>query len=392
MIKHLYRRTVKKNGRELKVWYFWYYDENGKQIRRSCGQDGKPCLTKKEAEAFLANLKDEDLVKNKLISFNDFAAHFYDTDSPYLIKMSNRGKEFQPKTLYQKRLYLKYFLDKFGMFNIQVLKPVDVENWILTLKLSTSAMNNLITTINEIGKELYVYKLLPYPFQIEHVKRKVKNPKGILMPEEIKVLFPSDYSQLLKVWHVTGETDLDTYKFATMIYTILSTGMRSSEIRALTYEQIINNSAILLNAMINSNNERVSHLKKGTEENLKWRIAILPERTQLMIQNLRLMETNKQTNYVFEHKGEVVDSFYLNSHFKVVLRNNGIDEAKRNITIHSLRFTYNTMMKKEISGQDLRLMMGHTTEAMTEYYDKSEALDNLPELLKNKGIIDGVFS
>ncbi len=168
--------------------------------------------------------------------------------------------------------------------------------------------------------------------------------------------------------------------------------MRSSEIRALTYEQIINNSAILLNAMINSNNERVSHLKKGTEENLKWRIAILPERTQLMIQNLRLMETNKQTNYVFEHKGEVVDSFYLNSHFKVVLRNNGIDEAKRNITIHSLRFTYNTMMKKEISGQDLRLMMGHTTEAMTEYYDKSEALDNLPELLKNKGIIDGVFS
>lgn len=392
MIKHLYKRTIKRNGKEIKAWYYWFYDEYGRQVRRSCGQNGKPCLTKREAELFLDSLDDEEINPKNKITFNDFALHFYDANSPFLIKMRNKNKEYKRETLYQKRLYLGRFLDKFGTFAIEDLKPVDVENWILAMDLSTSVMNNIISVINEVGKEIYVYHLLPYPFQIEHIKRKLKKPKGILTADEIKMLFPMDYNSLIKIWHVIGEDDIDTFKFLTMIYTILSTGMRSCEIRALKDEQIIDNNAILLNAMIDSDNERVDHLKKATDDNLKWRIAILPERTKTLINDLKLMEDNKQTDYLFEYKGGLYDSSFINSHLKVVLRNNGIDEATRNITTHSLRFTYNTMMKREISGDDLRLMMGHTTEAMTEYYDKSKALDNLPELLKNKSRIDSIFN
>ena len=53
MIKHLFQRTITRKGKKIKAWYYWFYDENGKQVRKSCGTDGKPCLTKREAEAFI---------------------------------------------------------------------------------------------------------------------------------------------------------------------------------------------------------------------------------------------------------------------------------------------------------------------------------------------------
>ena len=74
------------------------------------------------------------------------------------------------------------------------------------------------------------------------------------------------------------------------------------------------------------------------------------------------------------------------------MKKNGIDHKGRNITIHSLRFTYNSLLRGEISGDDLRLMVGHTKEQMTEYYDKSKAIEHLDDLLLNKGTINSVFN
>jgi integrase len=74
-----------------------------------------------------------------------------------------------------------------------------------------------------------------------------------------------------------------------------------------------------------------------------------------------------------------------------VLTKNGIDAKARNITPHSLRFTYNTIMKSKINNVDLRLMMGHLNEQMTDYYDKSKAIDHIDDLQKNREIIDGIW-
>ena len=49
-------------------------------------------------------------------------------------------------------------------------------------------------------------------------------------------------------------------------------------------------------------------------------------------------------------------------------------------------------MKGEISGYDLRLMVGHTSEVMTEYYDKSKALEHLDTLLLNKSTLNNVLN
>ena len=106
MIKHLYQRTISRNGKKIKAWYFWYYDANGKQVRKSCGQNGKPCLLKREAEAFLDTITDESLTKKSTVIFNDYCKGFYDSDSVFLKKQAARGYNYQPQSIYQKKLYL----------------------------------------------------------------------------------------------------------------------------------------------------------------------------------------------------------------------------------------------------------------------------------------------
>ena len=63
MIRHLYQRSIISKGKKIKAWYYWFYDENGKQVRKSCGQNGKPCTVKREAQAFIESLPDENKQK-----------------------------------------------------------------------------------------------------------------------------------------------------------------------------------------------------------------------------------------------------------------------------------------------------------------------------------------
>lgn len=258
---HLYQRTITKNGKKLKAWYYWYYDNSGKQVRKSCGLDGKPCLLKRDAERFIENVNIEDL--SDKITYKQFCKNFYSENSKFLIKQKNRGTEYQENSIYQKQLYLSRFIEKFGEMDPNKVTDSDIENWLLEMELSNSVKNNILAVINDVDNELYSYH---YIKNIHHVKRfkRFTKSKGILTLDEIRKLFPDDYYKLIEVWRIfQTEREVDVYSFATMIFTILTTGMRSGEVRALQWNQFIRKDAILINAMIDSNEERVNHLKKG---------------------------------------------------------------------------------------------------------------------------------
>lgn len=391
IVKHLYQRTIKKNGKQVKVWYYWYWLD-GKQIRKSCGT-----VKKSEAQQFIANLKDEDLIPTKskdVITFYDFCTGMFDEGSSYLTKLKNKNIVFSEETRKQKAKYLSIILERFGDNAVDSLNLGIIDDWLLRFPRSNSWRNNVVSVFKMIYRELCLYDLVLKTPEFYHYKRIDTKEKGILYPDEIKKLFPDNKEELISIWKIyKTETDIDAYVFATMIYTVLTTGMRNGEIRAITYSQFIRDDAILINAMLKYNdNTRIEHLKKGNDTNKKWRIAILPEKTVRMIREIKLMEGEKDSDYVFEYDGKPYGAEYINRRFQNVLKKNGIDWKERNITLHSLRFTYNTMMRREISPEDLRLMIGHTSAQMTDHYDKVRVLDQLPGLLTNKTIIDDVFN
>lgn len=155
--------------------------------------------------------------------------------------------------------------------------------------------------------------------------------------------------------------------------------------------QFVKSDILLLNAALDNDNIRTDSLKKHTENDKRWRIVVLPDRAVSMLSRLSELRDEK-SEYVFERNGKPLDRTFLLDRFKFALRNIGVDAKARNITVHSLRFTYNTMMKGEVSGEDLRLMMGHVSESMTDYYDRADVLDKLPTLLLNKDKINGIWN
>ncbi|MCQ2086666.1 MAG: site-specific integrase [Bacilli bacterium] len=392
IIKHLYKRTINHKGKKVQAWYFWYYDENKKQIRKSCGQNGKPCLTKRDAEFYIQSLDDSELVpQKKKITLIDFCSGMFDKDSKYLIKCKNKGHEITEKTRKMKAHNLEKILERFGTLPVDSIGPSDFDNWLLEYDRSNSWRNSFLETANDIYKELYAYHLienLPV-FERFHVEK--KSTKGILYPAEIASLFPTEVKAFKEIWHKdNNDPDFYDFMFGTMFFIMLTTGMRSGEAQALKEDQFLAPDTIILNAMI-SDGERVDHLKKGSVDNKKWRVVILPDKAVAMLEYLKSIQV-KNTDYVFEYHGKPVSGNYMNKRFRYCLDMQGINTEERNISIHSLRFTNDTMSMRKISTSDLKLMLGHTQERMTEYYDRSSALDHLPQLMENKDTINTLWN
>lgn len=125
----------------------------------------------------------------------------------------------------------------------------------------------MIAIFKIIFNELYLYNLIERIPVLREYKRIDQKEKGIIFQNEIAKLFPDDVEELLKVWHFwEGENKVQDLISATAVYTALTTGMRSGEIRALKYSQFLREDAILLNASFDALGERVERLKKVMTE------------------------------------------------------------------------------------------------------------------------------
>lgn len=391
IVKHLYKRTITHRGKKVQAWYFWFYDQNKKQVRKSCGTKGKPCLLKREAEVFISQINDNDLIQqSEVITFNDFCIGMFAPDSQYLRKCISKGRVITEKTRKMKEYNLNLILQQFGDRPVNSVEPSEFDTWLLSFDRSNSWRNSFFETANEIYKELYLSKLVDRLPIFERFKVQKLSTKGILTPEEISRLFPSDPKELIRVWHKdNSDPEVYSYMFGMLFFIMVSTGMRSGEAQALKWDQFISDDTIILNAMI-SDGERVDHLKKGTSENKKWRIAILPDKAVKMLEYYKTI--CYKSEFVFEYHGKPVSGNYMNKRFKYILNKHGINTDERNLSVHSLRFTNDTISMRQISTEDLKLMLGHTKQRMTEYYDRSTALDHLPELMKNKDTINSLWN
>lgn len=394
IIRHLYRRTVTKNGKKVKAWYYWYKDKSGKQVRKSCGENGKMCLLKKDAEKYLASLEDEDTESEKLL-LKDFCKGMFDVDSFYLKKEFAKGHIMTEDTIRLKNRNLQKIIEVFGNYKLSDIDAPDIEKWLLSLPVGNSMRNAYMHIFIEVFKMAHYFKKLDRIPLLEYYQKTDKKEKGIFTIEEIKKLFPADYDEIIKIWKWPSknfEPDYQIFSFATFCFTCLTTGMRRGEIQALTNEQFIQDDVIYINAMLNGKGERINHLKKGTEKNPRYRVVVLPSKTVQMIQYLKSIEPKKDNDYLFTYKAHPYKSTHLHKILISTLNKNGIDTKARNISLHSFRFTYNSIMRNEIAGEDLRMMLGHLSEKMTDYYDKSKITDHLPELLENKSVIDSVWN
>ncbi|MDR1302495.1 MAG: site-specific integrase [Treponema sp.] len=425
MKRHLYRRKIgtTESGKPIRAWYYWYYDpETKKQVRKSCGNSKQPVLLKYVAEAIIAELEEQDRKDQGLkgetesVTLKVLAEQMFTEHSLYLKRMRQNNYFKTDATLKEIKSHLNnWIIPHYGHLRPEQVDPIQVENDLISVDRSNSWRNRNVSIINFILDEAIRHKMIRYKPIFQTFKHK-KGKKDILSIEEMERLFPDDFEGLSMVWDKKGKVSDEGFMFGALYALMVSTGLRNGEARAIhpsqfivfdgkTIETMIDPAGsvrqfealnlvlvygLIVDRMYNAEGKIVKHLKKGDEaDDPKLRVTVIPEKTVKYVQHWMMIQRTPLHDLVFTFEGRRIRSEYLEDRFALGLKNAGIHlEQGRVLTPHSLRFTYNTKMRRLISGEHLRLMTGHESEQMTDYYTRIKLEEQFLDLQGNSSAIN----
>lgn len=143
------------------------------------------------------------------------------------------------------------------------------------------------------------------------------------------------------------------------------------------------------------NGDRTVYNKCGSVDKPKLRIVYLPDITLEKLQRWIIDNTLYADDYCFSQNGNPIRGEYARDVFYRALQKIGfIPHGKgirrlaptdgRKLVPHSLRYTYISRMRREMSAEDLKNYTGHTSTAMVDYYSR-RSLELLLQSLPKSG-------
>lgn len=275
----------------------------------------------------------------------------------------------------------KHFLNYFEKLNMNELKPKDINDYYLSLaslNLKPKTKNNIISTIMVFIDWLDIMEYL-----CPSIKRKFKQiikafplteaPKSdYLSLEEIKILFSA-----------MNIKSLEDRREKLMIQVLLFSGLRKSELRALTFDDIdVDNSCINVNKQlqsININGKLNEVLVEYTKTN-KNRVISIPKWMIKELEKYRKIYYRKKnhSNIIFPYKSVRINRI-LNKH----LTKAGL----RHVKIHDLRHSYCTMLYDNgANSKFVQRQLGHASEKTSrDIYEHltSKMMENGIDIINN---------
>ena len=424
MERHLFKRTETKNGKKEVRWYYWFYDENGKQVKKSCGQHGKPCYLKREAEAYLAMLAEKDRLEQeeyenaRKIRLCDVGSTLYDSDSYFMKLKEAHGRTLQPQTVHQKKRIMRLILEEFGDRIPDTIEEGEIENFLVSLDYKNSFKNTILSVFRDLFSECKRLKLVKHRLDIEGFSRTNTRKKDILTMEQLSIMFPDDKEKLSEVWGVNGSdkyigidglAHTNGFMFGVMFRLMASTGLRPGEVRAICIDQI-QTGGLFINRMLDTYDVERPYLKKGSSENTKQRTVLLPSKMTELLNDYVKIRPQCDNGYIFSLNGEFIKKSTLDRRFASGLmklgilsfekskRENGsikiVTDPTKRLTPHSLRFTYNTYTVNSnlLPGEVLRKMIGHNSAEMTDYYTRPDLEAELKGLQPYQKTVDEIWN
>ena len=359
------RPTTKKNKQ---VYYCQFYDESGNRLTaRSTGQTSKAAA---ETWAY-GQLQRGIIASDKNVTFGKYAEKWWIWDEcPYVKSKVSRGVNLSRRYVDLMRAYLEnHILPYFGKKRLQKINTHSIEAWIQQLRekkgrigitLSHTTINHCLTCLKIMLKEAvrlgYLQKNPADPIlQLKENQRE----KSILTLVQVKSLFyDSDIDE-------TWGTDIRHY---TINLLSASTGMRLGECQGLQIQHVHNDGYI---AVVHTWDPKYG-LKEPKRSS--YRDIPIPSKTLLYLSEvIGALPYKGPDELVFidgVQKVPIRNELVLKNLYNA-LENIGItkeERQERNITFHSWRHFYNSLMRGKIHDSKLRQLTGHRTLEMTEHY------------------------
>ncbi len=369
-----YHLTKRKNG-----YYYW------KRIYEKTFHSTK-CRNIRDARAYINKVMSEGLQSNKVLQ--DYAKDFYVWGKcSWIERQQAKGKPISEKWAQSRRSHLtRYIFPEWGLRKLHQFNPVEYEKWLIGLPLQNGTKNAITYSLNIILREAKREGLIRYnPLaEVEPLANNYKK-RDIFDGNELSILFPKDDEKLLAIW---GER-----YYATLFTLMVTSGMRVGEVIALQWKHVLfDQSALVIKQAVKNDNSI------GTTKSNEQRGVILPDFTIELLESWR-SETLCPNDDDFIFHGLSKKDFNQPVHRRTVLNKfrdglatAGIEIAGRNLVVHSLRHTYNTLMRTVLPQEMLRYMVGHKTEAMTDRYDQSTPENRIQGFIEEKSRINEIWS
>jgi len=391
---HAFRKPKKlKSGKTVHRWYYYYVDPSGKKVQKSCGTDVK---SRQAAEDYIRTLPPPNAPTGKPAMTADMlvgeiAGDMFIPGSNHVNRRRQLKKSVSPEALENNRVFMRHITEKWGQRMLRTLELDEVMNYLFSENRSASWKNQYIYALNEIYREGQFLGCKVYKPDFPSIG-KTPNKADIFTQEEMERFFRR------------GNFRHDFFLF---FLCALSGGMRLGEVRALRAKQIVfEKKAVIVDGFIKKSGIRTAYNKCGSPEHPKLRVVLFPDYTLNLLSEHIRQNSIAPEGYVFTYGGQPISSSMAKTNFVLALISAGIAHDKktlvekgywkgghihitkdlipdgRRIVIHSLRYTYVTLMSRYMDAHNLLKLTGHNTAAMVDYYNRTNldmALAAIPD-------------
>jgi len=351
------------------VYYVQFYDEDGNRLTaKSSGKSSKAAAQNWAYE----QLKNGTISLEKDITFGKY----YETECwwdwekcEYIRRRLARGKSItrgyvDAMKTYTERHILPYFKNK----KLQKITDTIIEDWFLSLPekkgihgkpLSHSTANHCLKALRIMLNEAVRKHRMRYNPALSIEPLENDSPeKGIFTIDEIRKLFSSE--NFKELW----QGDLLHY---TINILGASTGIRIGEARGLRRSKVFD-------YYISIHNKWSDKYGLGGPKTKSYRDIPIPSRTSECLKQLMdISPFQDPEDFVFwgEKKGKPISDSAIRRSLYRALFEIGISEGereKRELSFHTWRHTFNSLMRGKIHDSKLQRITGHKTQEMTEHY------------------------
>ncbi|MCL2410046.1 MAG: tyrosine-type recombinase/integrase [Treponema sp.] len=400
---HVFRKPKKlKNGKSVRRWYYYWIDDSGKQIQKSCGKNIK---NRNDAEDFIRSLPPPQKTpaaapydnrgillyskpaNNANILVKDIAVEMFIPGTLHVKRRQQLNKSVNEDTLKANRVFMLHITAMWGDRTLRSLELDEVMNYLFAADRSGSWKNQYISALNEIYQEAQFLGCKIYKPNFPTIG-KTPNKADILTDDELeRLLIPQNFKHDFYLFYLCK----------------LSGGLRMGEVRGLRVKQIIfDKKALIVDGFMKKRNVRTVYNKCGSPEHPKLRVIPYPDLTlDLLAAHIEKNNLNAD-DFVFTYNNKPVSKSMAETAFFTALINAGITWDKetlvknglwkrghlhgtkdlipdgRRIVPHSFRYTYVTKMRTTLIAEDVKKITGHESIAQVDYYNRL----NLDRMLK----------
>ena len=377
---HLFKKSVQSKGKTVHKWYYYWNDPlTGVMRQKVC----KGCKTQAEAYTFVSALP--PLFVEEKITISSIGKWMYIPGSSHLERMEKLGKQYTLETLKCKRGLLDIFLAKFGDLELKDLTIPMVIDFLTEDPHSGSWKNNFLTVVGEVYAEAPFMGLpyIPAPQFPKFRRNSIK--KDVFTTDELNILFDESLWINLSSTKYANHPQFDEGHKAIylMFLCCIKCGLRIGEAIGARVNQFLFDQGMFVVDGFYRHNQllRTNYNKCGSEEDKKIRVAPLPEDFSLIIQKYIAENHLSGDDFVFQRYNKPIRKWLAEEWFRRAVASSGIKTKNRVLTPHSLRYTYITRMRRDVAGETVQKIAGHTSLAMTDHYTRA-AIPEMVEAVK----------